>query len=143
MSPHPTQVPIDESLFAWPDPEPALKASRCAQCGEVSFPRQASCPACASDRTDEIPLSRRGTLWTWTVQRFPPPSPPYAGPRGSDFEPFGVGYVELPEGVRVEARLTENDPEKLRIGMEMELVIEKFDETADGVERMAFAFRPV
>ncbi len=57
--------------------------------------------------------------------------------------PFGVGYVELPEGIRVEARLTENDPDELRIGMEMELVVEKFIDDEDGNELMTFAFRPV
>ena len=53
---------------------------------------------------------------------FPPKSPPYPGTAG-DFVPYGVGYVELPGQVRVEARLTESDPAKLRIGMEMELVL--------------------
>ncbi len=40
-----------------------------------------------------------------------------------EFEPYGVGYVELPGEVRVEARLTEYDPERLRIGMPMELTL--------------------
>jgi uncharacterized OB-fold protein len=86
--------------------------------------------------------SRRGTLWTFTIQRFPPPAPPWLGD-AERFAPFGVGYVELPEGVRIESRLTESDPEKLEIGMEMELVIEPYDRDADGNERMSFAFRPV
>ena len=51
-----------------------------------------------------------------------------------EFEPYGVGYVELPGEVRVEARLTESDPARLRIGMPMELTL-----IADG----AFAFRPL
>ena len=44
---------------------------------------------------EEQLLARRGRLWAWTTQDFPPPSPPYAGPTGKDFVPFGVGYVEL------------------------------------------------
>ena len=52
---------------------------------------------------------------------------PYAGDLDA-FIPFGVGYIELPEGIRVEARLTVNEPEKLEIGMDMELVVEKFAE---------------
>ena len=75
------------------------------------------------------------------MQHFPPPSPPFAG-SAEGFEPFGVGYVELPEGVRVEARLTENDPDRLQIGMAMQLVIEPFDTDPDGNERMIFAFAP-
>jgi uncharacterized OB-fold protein len=84
-------------------------------------------------------LARRGTLWTWTIQCFPPKSPPYAG-SPDEFEPFGVGYVELPGELRVEARLTEADPERLRIGMPMELVLLP----APGRHgALTYAFRPV
>ena len=44
--------------------------------------------------------------------------------------------------LRVETRLTENDPGKLRIGMPMELVIEKFMEDEQGNDIMIFAFKP-
>jgi hypothetical protein len=69
-------------------------------------------------------LARRGRLWAWTTQEFPPPSPPYAGPTGEAFEPYGVGYVELADEVKVEARLT--CAEGLRTGMDMELVVVPF-----------------
>src|SRR3990172_6456797 len=39
------------------------------------------------------PPRLRTFYWAWTTQHFPPPSPPYAGPRGDPFVPFGVGYV--------------------------------------------------
>ncbi len=88
-------------------------------------------------------LARRGQLWAWTTQHFPPPSPPYSGPTGADFVPFGVGYVELPGEVRVETRLTESDPDGLRPGMEMELVLVPFRTDDEGNELVTFAFRPV
>jgi uncharacterized OB-fold protein len=138
MSQAQRRVPIAEGLFTGPPDAPQLLGSRCTRCGEVAFPKQSSCPACTSDSTEEVRLARRGTLWTWTIQRFPPP-PPYLG----RFEPYGVGYVELPEGVRIEARLTTADPEALAIGMEMELVLEKFADGPDGEARMTFAFAPV
>jgi uncharacterized OB-fold protein len=134
-------VPIAEGLFTGPSESPRLIASRCRDCAEVAFPAQAGCPNCTGQSTEEIRLSPRGTLWTWTIQRFPPP-PPYIGDR-DDFTPYGVGYIELPEGVRVEARLTINDPEKLAIGMEMELVLEEFDAAGEEAARMTFAFAPV
>ncbi len=138
------RVPIREGLFTWPSEQPQLIASRCVACGEVTFPRQDSCPSCTERGSEEILLSRRGTLWTWTVQRFPPPSPPYIGPADREsFVPFGVGYVELPEGIRVEGRLTVNDPARLEIGMEMELVVENFIDDEKGNPRVTFAFQPV
>lgn len=136
------QVPIDAALYTGGPDAPQLVGSRCADCGEVSFPKQDGCPSCTGSETSEIPLARRGKLWTFTIQRFPPPVPPFKGDPAS-FKPFGVGYVELAEGLRVEGRLTESDPEKLAIGMDMELVLEKFQDTESGDELMTFAFRPV
>src|SRR5262249_784867 len=101
------RVPIAERVFTGPSDEPHLIGSRCARCGIVTLPRPGSCPRCASTEMAQHVLSRRGHLWAWTTQEFPPPSPPYAGPTGDAFVPFGVGYVELGNEVRVEARLTE------------------------------------
>jgi uncharacterized OB-fold protein len=136
------QIPIKEDLFTWPSPSPQLIGGRCPRCGESHFPLQANCPKCASRTIDTVLLSRRGTLWTWTTQAFVPPVPPYTGPV-DDFKPFGVGYIELPEGLCVEARLTVADAAQLRIGMAMELVIETFKTDAQGNEIVSYAFAPV
>ena len=138
------QIPIQEGLFTWPSEDPRLIGSKCKNCGEITFPSQDSCPNCCLEDVEKIRLSTKGKLWTYTVQGFFPKSPPYAGPGTPEsFVPFGVGYVELPNEVRVESRLTENDPEKLKIGMDMELVIEKFKEDEEGNDVMIFAFKPV
>jgi uncharacterized OB-fold protein len=137
------QVPVAEGIFTWPSDDPQLIGSRCAACAIVTFPAQDSCPRCASTELAEHLLARRGRLWAWTTQDFPPPSPPYAGPSGRDFVPFGVGFVELPGEVKVESRLTESDPATLANGMEMELVLVPFRTDDDGNEVVTFAFRPV
>ena len=64
------------------------------------------------------------------------------------FAPYAVGYVELPEGILIEGRLTESDPERLAIGQEMELVLVGFrtePATAEQPSRevVTFAFAPV
>jgi len=138
------QIPIQEGLFTWPSQDPRLIGSKCKNCGEITFPAQNSCPNCCLEDVEKIQLSTKGKLWTYTVQGFYPKSPPYAGPDTPEsFVPFGVGYIELPNEVKVESRLTENDPEKLKIGMDMELVIEKFKEDEEGNDVMIFAFKPV
>lgn len=135
------RVPVSEGVFTWPSDEPRLIGSRCAACGIVTFPSQESCPRCASTEMAQHLLSRRGRLWAWTTQEFPPPSPPYAGPTGREFVPYGVGYVELADEVKVETRLAETDG--LRAGIEMELVLVPFRTDEDGNEVVTFAFRPV
>jgi uncharacterized OB-fold protein len=133
---------VAEGVFTWPSDAPQLIGSRCTACGIVTFPSQESCPRCASTEMEEQLLSRRGRLWAWTTQEFPPPSPPYAGANGDAFTRYGVGYVELSGEVKVETRLTEADPESLRVGMEMELVVVPFRIDDDGSEVVTFAFRP-
>jgi len=135
------RVPIAEGILTGPADAPQLVGGRCGSCGIVTFPAQDACPRCASTEMGEHPLARRGRLWAWTTQEFPPPSPPYTGPSGEDFVPYGVGYVELGGEVRVESRLTEI--EGLENGMEMELVLVPFRTDEQGNEVVTFAFRPV
>lgn len=137
------QVPIVEGLFSWPSSNPALLGSRCQACGVASFPVAQSCQACCSEDVAIEELPGRGTLWTWTVQQFMPKSPYNSGETMETFRPYGVGYLELPGGVRVEGRLTENDPEKLQIGMEMEVIFDTFRTEANGDEVVSFFFKPV
>jgi uncharacterized OB-fold protein len=134
-----TTAPIADGLFTWPSDEPRLIGGECRDCGSVSFPRPASCARCTSVSIDERLLGRVGSLWSWTVQRFQPKEP-YIGPE--PFEPYGVGYVELPGEVIVESRLTTADPGQLEIGLLVALVVVPFVTTADGTELVTFAFEP-
>ena len=139
----PNQIPIAEGLFTWPSDEPRLLAGRCTDCGNHMSPVQADCPRCSGDSTETVELGRTGTLWTWTVQSYPPKAPPFAGDADpATFEPYGVGYVEIDGKVRVESRLTISDPDELTIGMEMETVIDPLYLNDDGDEVVTFAFAP-
>ena len=137
-----TTVAVADGIFSIEGGQPKLLGSRCTNCGNHMFPRQSGCPKCMFDEQVDVELATTGTLWTWTVQAFPPKAPPYLGPAGDDFVPYGVGYVELPGQLRVEARLTESDPEKLIIGMEMELVIDPLCIDDDGNQVVTYAFAP-
>lgn len=135
-------VPLAEGLFTWPSDDPALIGGKASD-GSIVFPyREHRLVGGRREKLEPVELPRRGTLWTFTTQRFCPPSPPYAGDAEA-FEPFAVGYVELPGALRVEARLTEPDPERLRIGQPMELRIVPFGKNKEGAQTMMFAFAPV
>jgi uncharacterized OB-fold protein len=130
-------------VFTWPADEPELMGGSCEQCHAVTFPIQSRCPRCGRTTMSELRLPRRGTLVSWTTQGFPPVLP-YAGdPTGASFEPFGVGLVQLGDVVRVEARLTEADPARLKFGMPVELTVIPFYVDDEGDEIMTFAFAPV
>ena len=99
----------------------------------MTFPLRERCPSCGG-RVERMLLPARGTLWTWTTQGFEP-KPPYVPDEG-EFEPYGVGYVEFEGYLRVEGRLTEADPGRLRIGMPMEVV------ALERGGRVSYAFAP-
>jgi uncharacterized OB-fold protein len=135
--------PIAEGLFTWPADEPRLLGSRCTECRTVVFPAARSCPRCGSVHVESHQLPRRGRLFTFTTQGFLPKEP-YRGPETEEtFTGFALGYVELDDEVMVESRLTEPDPERLEIGMEMELVVVLFRRDPDGADVMTFAFAPI
>jgi len=134
--------PVAEDLFTWPDEPAHLIGSRCGACATVVFPAQDGCPKCGAVGMARTELGRRGTLWTWTSQDFLPKAP-YAGPETEDdFGGYLVGYVELPEGVRVITRLVDLERADVEIGMEMELVLLPFRTDPDGTEVIAYGFRP-
>ena len=103
--------------------------------GEVVFPMPTGDAAAG---VKIYPLSRHGTLWSWTSQDFRPKSP-YEGPSEGpqDFKPFLLGYVELPGEVIVESYIVDTTLADLRLGMAMEFTLTPFD-----ARRATFAFRP-
>lgn len=107
--------------------------------GKLVFPLPLQGPETSS--YERILLSQRGSLWSWTVQRFRPKSPPYLGADQDQFRPFFVGYVAFPEGIIVEGRIDATvDVDELRIGMPMDTTVVPIltDEDGKGVHALAF-----
>ena len=55
-----------------------LIGGKCNKCGTYVFPPRANnCPnpACDGDDLAQVPLSRRGKLWSYTENRYAPPPP--------------------------------------------------------------------
>lgn len=125
--------PITEGLFTEEMP-PRLLGGRDRENGRIVFP----CPA--DSRFVATPLARVGKIWSYTIQRFRPKTPPYEGPQ--TFVPFAVAYVELPDEVIVEARLTDVKHEDIHIGMLVEFSPSPLDPDAESSVLIP-AFRPI
>lgn len=121
-------------LITSEDGEYSLQGGRNEETGKFVF------PLTGGDREFFRPVSlkREGTVWSFTVQRFRPKTPPYAGP--DDFMPYVVAYVDLPGQLKVEARLVDVNPEEVEIGMPVELTVVPDVSGAEG--GMMHAFRP-
>jgi uncharacterized OB-fold protein len=137
------QKALAPEVTNWPAENPALIGSQCEACGATTWPKQDHCPRCSGPQMRELTLPRRGTLVAWTTQGFVPKLPYAGGQTADSFTPFGVGLVQLGDVVRVEARLTESDPAKLKFGMEVQLTMVPFFVDTDGTEIITWAFQPV
>lgn len=134
------RIPLKEGLFtvsSTTDEIPQLIGSKCPSCGEINFPKRQLCPNCHERNVEEIKLSRKGKIYSFTVVMQRPPIY-YKGPI-----PYAMGFVELPEGVRVQSLFTGCDPETLKIDMDVELVIEKLYVDDEGNEIVTYKFRPI
>jgi uncharacterized OB-fold protein len=121
---------------------PSLLGSRCLSCGEIYFAAGRGCTRCCGTRLEPVDLGASGRLWSWTVQGFLPKAPYNGGQSEGDFQPYGVGYVEMPSGIKIESRLTVSDPAQLRIGMRMQLTLQPYGRSAQGESQVTFAFAP-
>ena len=134
------QIPVQEDLFYQPqspEEKPYLIGSKCTICGYISFPKLMVCPRCVKkDTMKEVHLSGKGKIDTFSTC--------YAALPGFQ-APSIQGYIILEEGARIWSLITGTEPsdEALKFGMDVELVIAKVREDADGNEIMSYQFRPV
>lgn len=136
--------PIQEGLFTWPSDQPELLGSYCKKCDEYYFPVKDSSACCPEpDDLETVPLGSSGTLWSWTIQGFMPKAPYKTDETPETFMPYGVGYVELPCGLKVESRLRAKGNEGFKIGMQMRLAIEPFRGIGGANEELHFLFEAV
>jgi len=115
-----------------PDGTGHLLGSRCRSCGAHFFPIRQACSGCLSSDLETVRLTGSGTVYTYTVIR--QSTPAFA-------VPYALGYVDLPEGVRVMGQIAA-EPDDLAIGMEVELAVEPFGTDGDGNPVLGYRFRP-
>ena len=116
--------------------KPHLVGRKCKTCGAIYFGNRVACSKCTSPGPfEEVKLSDKGTLWTYSIvhQSFPGVETPYV-----------AAIVDLPEGVSVRCNIIDvaPDPKQLSFGMPVEMVTKKVREDKEGNDVIAFFFRP-
>lgn len=138
------RVPAVEGWFTLDADDPHLLGNRCTGCGAYFFPRASGLcrnPACDGTEFEEVELGSRGTVWSYTTNHYQPPAP-YVAP--DPFVPYSVAAVELPsERLVVLGQIASGvDPASLRVGAEVELVLDTLYEDDDR-EYVVWKWRPV
>jgi uncharacterized OB-fold protein len=133
MTPAKTRAPAVEGWFTMDPSTPALLGTRCTTCGTYFFPRETRfCrnPACDGTELEEVPLSRRGKVWSFTDNRYQPPAPYMSS---DPFDPYAIAAVELAEEKMVVlGQLAAGAAiDTLRVGQEVEVVLDTLYEDDD------------
>lgn len=114
-----------------------LEGSACGGCARVYFPPREVCPDCGSEDLEVRRLSGRGEIFSYTVL--------HRGPESFDGGvPYSVGLIDLVEGPRITAMITDIDPERVEIGMPVEMVIRVANTEGErGPINYSYKFRPL
>ena len=133
-------IPVEQGLFTLPGSSEGnshLIGTKCRFCGATFFPKRVICGKCFKDKVEDVVLSWKGKITTWTTIWLSPP-----GYKGK--VPYVLGEVQLPEDVIIRTHFTSVDPHKpaINIGDEMEMVIEKVYENDEGNDVVCYMFRP-
>ena len=139
-----TRVPAVADWFTMDEQEPHLVGARGSESGSYFFPKALAVsanPSAPFEARDDVLLSRRGRVWSYTTNHYEPPAP-YVSP--DPFVPYTVVAVELEKEqmVVLGPLATGADPSTLRVGMEVELVLGPLYEDDDH-EYVVWQWAPV
>jgi len=125
-------IPFKEGLFEEVSGKWSLVGCRCKQCEKIIYPCREVCLNCLSEAMERFYLSRDGKLYSFTIVHMPSEhfKPPYA-----------IGWIELPEGIRIFSPIRNWQEHPLKIGMDMELDIENLWEEGEK-KVIGYVFKP-
>lgn len=97
-----------------------LQLQRCAACHHWLVPPRPMCPQCQSMESEWVPVSGKGTVYSWVT---------YAeSPHPAFDAPHTVVLVELEEGPRLVSNPAGITAEELEIGMPVRVVYDDVDD---------------
>ena len=136
------KTPALPDLFAWADGELRIMSAYCRSCGTYFFPASHAQhrSGCSREGVENVLLSNKGKLATYTVQHYmcPPPFKIHG-----DITPYGLGMVEFPEGISICGLIMETDLSALKIGLPMETIPYTLYQDEEGGDVITWAFRQV
>lgn len=111
-----------------------LKGTKCNHCGETFIPPRKICPACGSSEMKSYIPPRKGKLLSWSVIKDPPK-------RFEKYAPYLLGIIQLNDGNKIIAQLTDVENKELTFGMPVKAVVRKlYEDGEDGLIHYGYKF---
>ncbi len=111
-----------------------LEGRRCTACEVIHFPPRERCETCRSTSLESHLLSGRGTVYAYSEVA--------QAPAGFT-APYVVAMIELEEGMKITAQLTDVEPRDVKVGLPVEMVTRRLQEKGErGYIVYGYKFRP-
>jgi len=113
-----------------------LQGTQCNNCADLQFPPMLICPLCKSRNLKPFNLLGKGKVYSYSTVYTPLI-------QFEDIAPYVVALIDLYEGPRITAQLTDVLSSDVAIGMPVEMVIRKISEHgSNGAIVYGYKFRP-
>ena len=116
--------------------EGKVMAAKCKKCGTILLPPRPMCIKCHSNELEWTELAKRGKLLTYTIIHVAPP-------QFQHLIPYAVGIVKLQNGMKIPGMIRGVNFENLKIGMELEIEVEKTEKSDTWPNWPRYYFKPV
>ena len=128
------QIPMVDYLAL--DGEPHLVAQECKECGALFYDRRNACAHCGNRSFSTRDLATTGVVRSFSIIHQAAPGVPV---------PYISSVVDLDGGGSVKANVlnTEPDPDRVKLGMKVQLATFVAGMDDDGTEAVGFGFEPV
>jgi len=112
------------------------EAAKSLKTGKVFFPPRLVEPGNGNRKFKPVKLSYHGEVLTYTVIR--------VAPTGFETQsPFAIGIIELDDGARITAQITDVDVDKVKIGMKVRVEFRKIqDDGPTGIHLYGYKVVP-
>ena len=95
-----------------------LMLQKCEQCGKLRFPAHEFCSACSSTRSNWVPVSGRGEIFSFNIMH------QVYHPGFAAEVPYAVVVVQLEEGCKFVSNLLGVKPHEIKCGMPVEVMFD-------------------
>lgn len=127
------QVPLVDYLVLGDNAH--LEANECSSCKARFFDRRNACASCFSTQFTKTKISNAGIVRSFTIVTFAAPGVPV---------PFVAAIIDC-DGTSVRANLinVEPTPEKVTLGMKVQLATYSLGTDDNGAEAIGFGYEPI
>jgi uncharacterized OB-fold protein len=128
------QVPIVDYLVL--GDQPHLEAHECKNCGALFWDRRNACANCGKTEFGTRALSTTGVVRSYAIVHQAGPGVPV---------PYVSSVIELDGGGQVKSNVVnvEPEPDKVKLGMKVQLTTFVSGTDDEGTEAVCFGFEPV